>query len=88
MDRAASGLHCTLRSKLRYEVPVVTKLLENFSSVGAEQRGWRNRLWVSACQTESRPDHGNFAIGSRRRLKVLDEAALFNLRMFEYFGYR
>ena len=84
----SAGLHRAFCSKLRYGVPIVSKLFEDFFSVGAQQRGWRNRLWICAGQTEPRADHGDSAIGSRRSLKVLDQAALYNLRMFEYFGYR
>src|SRR4029434_856097 len=70
----------------RYGVPVVSKLFEDFLSVGAQQRGWRDRLRVPACETESRAHHGNLAIGARRGLKVFDEVSLCDLRVFKDLG--
>src|SRR4029434_1533183 len=70
----------------RYGVPVVSKLFEDFLSVGAEQRGRQDWLWVAAGEAESRAHDGNLAIGARHGLKVFDEVSLCDLRMLEDFG--
>src|SRR5262245_22126097 len=72
-------------SKLCDGVPVVSKLLKNLLSVGAERWRRRDRLWVAAGEAESRAHHGNFAINSRRRLEVFDKPSLGDLWMFQDF---
>src|SRR5262245_56893177 len=79
---------CAIFFQPRYGVPVVAKLFEDFLSVGAEQRGRQDWLWVAAGEAESRAHDGDLAINFRRRLEVLDEASLGDLRMLEDFGDR
>ena len=77
---------CAILFQPRYGVPIVSKFLKDFFSIGAKQRRWRDRLRVSTGEAESCAQDGYLAIGARRGLKVLDEASLCDLRMFKDLG--
>src|SRR5262245_56555191 len=81
----SAGSYRTFYFKLCYRVVVVSKLLENLLSVGAERGRRTGRLGVAAGKAKSRAHDSDVAIDARR-VKMLYEPALGDLRMLEHFG--